>query len=59
MPKVIKQRCPQNHPCPCISFCPVKAISQKGYDAPVIDMSICTKCGKCIKICPMGAIQKD
>lgn len=59
MPKVVNYLCPQNHPCPCVPVCPVKAITQKGYDAPVIDMSICTKCEKCVKVCPMGAVQKD
>lgn len=37
--KVIKNRCPQNHPCPSIQE------------------DKCTKCGKCIRFCPMGAIQ--
>ena len=56
---VIKERCPQNHPCPCIRVCPVGAISQTGFGAPVIDMAKCTKCGKCVRACPMGALQKD
>ena len=56
---VIKERCPQNHPCPCVRICPAKAISQKGYGAPVIDQSLCTKCGKCVQVCPLGAMRKD
>ena len=59
MPKVVAYLCPQNHPCPCVRVCPEKAITQKGNDAPVIDMAKCTKCGKCVKVCPMGAVQKD
>jgi ferredoxin len=28
-----------------------------GYDAPTIIDDKCTECGKCIRYCPMGAIQ--
>lgn len=58
MPKVIIERCPQDHPCPMIRFCPVDAITQEGFKAPKIDMNKCIKCGKCVQICPMGAVQK-
>lgn len=54
--KVIKERCPQNHPCPSVRVCPVDAIKQEGFKAPVIDDDKCTKCGKCVKFCPMRAI---
>ncbi len=49
-------RCPQNHPCPSVRVCPVGALSQKGYKAPVADKNKCIKCGKCVKFCPMRAI---
>jgi ferredoxin len=49
-------RCPQNHPCPSIRVCPVGALSQKGYAAPVVDMDKCIKCGKCVRFCPMRAL---
>lgn len=49
-------RCPQNHPCPSVRVCPVGALSQKGYKAPVVDKNKCTKCGKCVKFCPMRAL---
>lgn len=49
-------RCPENHPCPSIRVCPVHALRQKGYAAPTVDQSTCTKCGKCVRYCPMGAI---
>jgi len=49
-------RCPQNHPCPSVKVCPVGALSQKGYQAPAVDMDKCIKCGKCVKFCPMRAL---
>ena len=54
--RVNKNRCPQNHPCPSVRVCPVQALSQVGYGAPVADMDKCIKCGKCVRYCPMGAI---
>ncbi len=48
-------RCPQNHPCPMVRFCPTGAITQQGMKAPTIDADKCIDCGKCIKGCPMGA----
>nr|WP_083824315.1 4Fe-4S binding protein [Desulfosporosinus sp. OT] len=54
---VDKNRCPQNHSCPAIQVCSVFAIRQYGFDAPNIDQEKCTKCKKCVKYCPMGALQ--
>lgn len=56
---VNEHRCPQNHPCPSIKVCPVGALSQKGYDAPKVDMDKCIKCGKCVKFCPIRAISLE
>lgn len=53
---VKKSRCPQNHPCPSVKVCPVGALKQNGYDAPIVDMSKCIKCSKCVRFCPMGAL---
>ncbi len=55
---VKKERCPQNHPCPSVRVCPVGAIKQEGYAAPIIDMDKCIKCMKCTRFCPMGALVK-
>ena len=33
--------CPQNHPCPAVKVCPVGALSQTDYNAPVIDRAKC------------------
>lgn len=45
------ERCPQNHRCPAVQVCPVGALSQKGFSAPVIDYETCTSCGKCARYC--------
>ena len=57
--KVIKARCPQNHPCPSVKVCPFGALKQNGFDAPTVDESKCTDCGKCVRFCPMGALVFD
>jgi len=49
-------RCPQNHPCPSVKICPVKALSQKGFNAPEVDNDKCIKCGKCVSYCPKRAL---
>ena len=54
--RVNKRRCPENHPSPSVRVCPVGALSQTGYLAPIADMEKCIKCGKCVRYCPMGAI---
>jgi Fe-S-cluster-containing hydrogenase component 2 len=53
-----KNKCPQNHRCPSINVCPVGAISQNGFELPIINQELCVECGKCIKFCPRKAIQK-
>ncbi len=55
---VDENRCPQNHRCPAIGTCKFEALSQKGNDAPKVDEEKCTECGKCVRFCPMGALQK-
>lgn len=54
--KVNPRKCPQNHRCPMLDFCPVHAISQDGFGLPVIDDTKCIECGKCAMICPMKAV---
>ena len=55
--QVVESRCPQNHPCPSVRICPFGALSQKGFSAPQVNEEACTKCGKCVSFCPMGALQ--
>ncbi len=50
--KIDSAKCPQDHPCPLVSVCPVGAISQNGYGAPTIDKEKCIACGRCIITCP-------
>ncbi|MCL2888275.1 MAG: 4Fe-4S binding protein [Elusimicrobia bacterium] len=55
---VDKNLCPQNHRCPAINVCPVKAISQQDFGLPAIDQNKCIKCKRCVNFCPKGAIQE-
>lgn len=50
-------RCPANHPCPSVRICPHGALKQNGFDAPVVDETLCTDCGACVSFCPMGALR--
>jgi len=54
---VIKEKCPQNHPCPSVHICPVGALKQRGFHAPTVDFDACIRCGKCIKFCPRKALK--
>lgn len=54
-----ERKCPQNHPCPAVRVCPVGALKQNGYDAPVVDEELCINCMKCVQYCPMGAIGEE
>jgi Fe-S-cluster-containing hydrogenase component 2 len=51
---VAVSECIQEIPCnPCVSACPVSAISMEGINGiPQIDFSKCTGCGKCVSVCP-------
>jgi len=49
--KVNPSFCPQNHPCPVVSACPIGAISQEGFGLPKVDNEKCTDCGKCTQLC--------
>ncbi|MCW0484031.1 4Fe-4S binding protein [Gaoshiqia sediminis] len=56
--KIVAKHCPQNHFCPVMNICPTKAITQRSpFEAPVIDESKCTNCGRCTRFCGYGAFQ--
>ncbi len=54
--QVDKARCTQNHACPAVRVCPTGALMQKGFAAPYVNLEQCTRCGKCVRICPKDAI---
>ena len=51
-----QENCPQNHKCPAVGVCPVGALSQTEFSAPVIDHAKCIRCGKCSDYCPKKAL---
>lgn len=57
MVQVNSLACPQNHRCPLLRVCPAGAISQQDFGLPVIDEEKCVDCGKCVRFCPMGAVE--
>lgn len=53
---VDESRCPQNHPCPVVRYCPTGAIKQRSWNsAPEIDKENCKNCGLCVRVCGYGA----
>ena len=52
--------CDQSPFCPVKRVCPVNAVTQSGgmfsKGFPKIDPEVCTGCGKCLRYCPMGAV---
>ena len=58
MIQVNKKICPHDHICPLIKACPVGAISQDSEGYPVIDYALCIECGKCVRKCPMKAMEQ-
>ena len=54
--EIRKENCPQNHKCPAVKACPVDALCQKDFEAPVIDYEKCIACGKCASVCPKKAL---
>lgn len=56
---VNEKKCPHNHKCPSVKFCPKGAIQQKDkHTLPEINDDLCILCGKCIKRCPKGAFEE-
>ena len=54
---VNSKRCPQNHKCPAVRYCPEGAIEQAGNGLPKVNESKCKHCNVCVTFCPMGAIE--
>ncbi|MCK4863164.1 MAG: FAD-binding protein [Dehalococcoidales bacterium] len=41
----------------CESECPKDAITMNENGEPIIDLELCTRCRRCIKVCPVEAIE--
>lgn len=54
---VLKDKCPQDHPCPSVGICPVNALMQRKVEAPEVNNEVCIKCGRCVNFCPKGALK--
>lgn len=52
-----EEKCPQNHTCPAVKVCPVGALTQENFKAPIINYDKCIKCGKCSNFCPKKALE--
>lgn len=49
--------CPGNHACPCVTICPVGAITQKDANSlPELDKEKCIGCGACAEKCGKKAL---
>ena len=51
-------KCTQDHKCLVLNFCPSLAISQIGYNMPIVDAKKCFECRNCTYYCPNEAIVK-
>lgn len=58
MIQVNKGICPHDYICPLIKACSVGAIPQDSEGFPGIDFNLCIECGKCVRKCPMKAMDK-
>lgn len=61
MPYNLPSTCKQCADAPCITVCPVDAISREKDELKtvVIDGEICIHCKECVKACPFGAMSFD
>jgi Fe-S-cluster-containing hydrogenase component 2 len=53
----IPMSCQQCEDAPCMTICPVKAISRdQDWDYVKIDYDVCIGCRSCVAVCPFGAM---
>ena len=52
--QIVVENCPQNHKCPAVKVCPAGALSQKDFEAPVIDYD--KNSLGCSNLCPKKAL---
>lgn len=53
---VILEKCPQNHKCASVQVCPVGALTQIEFEAPIVHHDKCIRCGKCVDSCGKKAL---
>ncbi len=57
VPKITEKECTLCNA--CIDICREKAIAvNEKLSMPVLDFSLCLKCGQCVGVCPTGTIEK-
>ncbi len=57
VPKITDEKCSLCNG--CVEICREKAVTIDGkLGKPVINTSLCLKCGKCIQVCPTGSLEK-
>jgi len=58
MIQVNKKIFPHDHICSLIKAFPLGSISQDSAAIPVIDYNLCIECSKCVRKCPMKAMEQ-
>lgn len=49
--------CDRSPACPARRLCPASAFSRADQNGPwSVDWTVCTGCGACVRVCPVGAI---
>ncbi len=57
IPKITDEECTLCNG--CVDICKEKAIAvDENLSRPVLDFSLCLKCGQCVGVCPTGTIEK-
>ncbi len=58
--RYVPMSCQQCESAPCMSICPVKAISRdENLNRVMVDYDVCIGCRMCVAICPFGAMKFD
>ncbi|PID77451.1 MAG: (Fe-S)-binding protein [Deltaproteobacteria bacterium] len=52
-------KCAACNPAPCAEVCGSQALSQRRGGGVMVKKNLCTKCGRCLEVCPVDAIYQD